>query len=221
MVFVLQSSGTVRVHNHSRFIKGEELLIYIVMGPSGSGKTLVGEYLKEKGMKELVSHTTRLPRPGEVQGVSYHFVDEVTFQQTKKVEASAYAGNWYGVSEKEVEDKTKLGDVFAVIEIHGALAFKKMYGEKVKIFYIASGPRDLRRRMAHRGDTKESIRKRMVIYRKNGEACQDRHADAVLVNKSSKRQLFCQVEYHLAATKNRKKPRTDRTLYPCRQKLFS
>lgn len=196
-------------------------MIYIVMGPSGSGKTLVGEYLKEKGMKELVSHTTRLPRPGEVQGVSYHFVDEVTFQQTKKVEASAYAGNWYGVSEKEVEDKTKLGDVFAVIEIHGALAFKKMYGEKVKIFYIASGPRDLRRRMAHRGDTKESIRKRMVIYRKNGEACQDRHADAVLVNKSSKRQLFCQVEYHLAATKNRKKPRTDRTLYPCRQKLFS
>lgn len=148
-------------------------MIYIVMGPSGSGKTLVGEYLKEKGMKELVSHTTRLPRPGEVQGVSYHFVDEVTFQQTKKVEASAYAGNWYGVSEKEVEDKTKLGDVFAVIEIHGALAFKKMYGEKVKIFYIASGPRDLRRRMAHRGDTKESIRKRMVIYRKNGEACQD------------------------------------------------
>lgn len=196
-------------------------MIYIVMGPSGSGKTLVGEYLKEKGMKELVSHTTRLPRPGEVQGVSYHFVDEVTFQQTKKVEASAYAGNWYGVSEKEVEDKTKLGDVFAVIEIHGALAFKKMYGEKVKIFYIASGPGDLRRRMAHRGDTKESIRKRMVIYRKNGEACQDRHADAVLVNKSSKRQLFCQVEYHLAATKNRKKPRTDRTLYPCRQKLFS
>ncbi|WP_312459708.1 hypothetical protein [Proteiniclasticum sp.] len=196
-------------------------MIYIVMGPSGSGKTLVGEYLKEKGMKELVSHTTRHPRPGEVQGVSYHFVDEVTFQQTKKVEASAYAGNWYGVSEKEVEDKTKLGDVFAVIEIHGALAFKKMYGEKVKIFYIASGPRDLRRRMAHRGDTKESIRKRMVIYRKNGEACQDRHADAVLVNKSSKRQLFCQVEYHLAATKNRKKPRTDRTLYPCRQKLFS
>lgn len=196
-------------------------MIYIVMGPSGSGKTLVGEYLKEKGMKELVSHTTRLPRPGEVQGVSYHFVDEVTFQQTKKVEASAYAGNWYGVSEKEVEDKTKLGDVFAVIEIHGALAFKKMYEEKVKIFYIASGPRDLRRRMAHRGDTKESIRKRMVIYRKNGEACQDRHADAVLVNKSSKRQLFCQVEYHLAATKNRKKPRTDRTLYPCRQKLFS
>lgn len=196
-------------------------MIYIVMGPSGSGKTLVGEYLKEKGMKELVSHTTRLPRPGEVQGVSYHFVDEVTFQQTKKVEASAYAGNWYGVSEKEVEDKTKLGDVFAVIEIHGALAFKKMYGKKVKIFYIASGPRDLRRRMAHRGDTKESIRKRMVIYRKNGEACQDRHADAVLVNKTSKRQLFCQVEYHLAATKNRKKPKTDRTLYPCRQKLFS
>ena len=77
-------------------------MIYIVMGPSGSGKTLVGEYLKEKGMKELVSHTTRLPRPGEVQGVSYHFVDEVTFQQTKKVEASAYSGYWYGVSEKEV-----------------------------------------------------------------------------------------------------------------------
>lgn len=196
-------------------------MIYIVMGPSGSGKTLVGEYLKEKGMKELVSHTTRLPRPGEVQGVSYHFVDEGTFQQTKKVEASAYAGNWYGVSEKEVEEKTKLGDVFAVIEIHGALAFKKMYGEKVKIFYIASGPRDLRKRMAHRGDSKESIRKRMVIYRKNGEAFQDRHADAVLVNKSSKKQLFCQVEHYLAATKNRKKPKMDRTLYPRRRKLFS
>lgn len=195
-------------------------MIYIVMGPSGSGKTLVGEYLKEKGMKELVSHTTRLPRTGEVQGVSYHFVDEITFQQTKKVEASAYAGNWYGVSEKEVEDKTKLGDVFAVIEIHGALAFKKLYGEKVKIFYIASSPRDLRKRMAHRGDTKESIRKRMVIYRKNGEAFQDRHADAVLMNKSSKKRLFCQVEYYLAAAKNRKKPKTSGSICSNRRILF-
>jgi len=82
-------------------------MIYIVMGPSGSGKTLVGEYLKEKGMKELVSHATRAPRQGEVDGISYHFVDVLTFQETEKVEESAYAGNWYGVSKKEVAEKTK------------------------------------------------------------------------------------------------------------------
>jgi guanylate kinase len=170
-------------------------LIYIIIGPSGSGKTLVGEYLKEKGMKELISHTTRAPRPGEVEEISYHFVDEKTFHHTEKVEENYYAGNYYGVSLKEIETKTKDSDVFVVTEINGARAFRQKYGNRVRIIYVESSPRKLRERMKSRGDSRESIRRRIDTYRKNQEAKQRFFADVVLNNNCSKKTLFKRVDY--------------------------
>lgn len=169
-------------------------MIYIVMGPSGAGKTLVGEYLKKKGLPELVSHTTRVPREGEKDGIAYHFVDEKTFHSIDKVEESIYAGQLYGVSRKEVEEKRSLGDVFAVTEIQGALAFKHHYGSEVCILYIKSSPRYLRQRMKERGDTKESIGKRMRTYLKKQEAHQGKVADVVLVNETSTKTLYKQID---------------------------
>lgn len=164
-------------------------LIYIVMGPSGSGKTMVGEFLKTKGMRELVSHTTRSPRKGEQDGVAYHFVDDRTFDAIEKIEESTYSGNRYGVSRVEVTAKMGLGDVFAVTEVRGALAFKAKFPKEVRILYIKSSPRMLRSRMRKRGDSKENIRKRLQIFRRNGEACQDIYADAVILNQGSIRAL--------------------------------
>jgi len=172
-------------------------LIYIIIGPSGSGKTLVGEYLKEKGIKELISHTTRAPRQGEVEGISYHFVDEKTFHDTEKVEENYYAGNYYGVSLKEIETKTKESDVFVVTEINGARAFRKKFGNKVRIIYVESSPRKLRERMKRRGDSRESIRRRIDTYRKNHEAKQRFFADVVLDNNYSKKTLCKKVDYIL------------------------
>lgn len=195
-------------------------MIYIVMGPSGSGKTLVGEFMKEKGLRELVSHTTRPPRPGEVNGISYHFADLKTFQSIEKVEESLYAGSWYGVSKKEVEEKTKLGDVFAVTDVNGALAFKKMYKDNVRILYIASSPKNLRRRMKAREDSKENIRKRLDTFRKNSEAFQDRYAHMVINNDKSKRHLNRMVTYYLAASKGRKRPKKKVPDHKGRRRVF-
>ena len=172
-------------------------MIYIIIGPSGSGKTLVGEYLKEKGIRELISHTTREPRPGEVNGEAYHFVDEPAFHKILKVEENFYAGNFYGVSLEEVHKKSREGDVFAVTDINGAKAFKEKYEDSVRIIYVESSPRKLRERMKRRGDSRQSIRRRIDTYRKNKEAGQRFYADVILDNNYSKKTLFKMVDHAL------------------------
>lgn len=172
-------------------------MIYMIIGPSGSGKTLVGEYLKEKGIQELISHTTRKPRPGEVEGVAYHFVEEPVFHATKKVEENFYAGHYYGVSLDEVQKKTREGDVFAVTDINGAKAFKEKYRDDVKVIYVESTPRKLRARMKRRGDSRASIRRRIDAYRKNKEAGQRFYADVILDNNYSKKTLSAKVDHAL------------------------
>lgn len=181
----------------------------------------MGEYLKEKGLRELVSHTTRFPRSGEVDGIAYHFVDKTTFDRIEKVEESVYAGNHYGVSKEEVEEKARLGDVFAVTEIHGALAFQRIYRNDVRILYIASSPGVLRKRMKQRGDSKESIRRRLSTFLQSGEAFQYVYAHEVLWNRTSKRRLFSQVEHSLQAAKGKRRDQKKLFYHPFKPKLFS
>ena len=172
-----------------RLEEREGEMIYIINGPSGTGKTIVGEYLKTKGIKELISHTTRKPRVGEVDGIAYHFVPEDEFEKTDKVEESVYAGNRYGVSKGEVIEKIHGGDVFAVTDINGTKAFKKTFGNQVKVIYVGSTPRFLRKRMILRGDSKESIRRRIATYRDSKEMKNTRYADFIVDNNSSIRRL--------------------------------
>lgn len=176
-------------------------MIYIIMGPSGSGKTEVGEYLKRCGMRELISHTTRAPRAGEEDGTAYHFVDEESFNQVDKVEESVYAGNRYGVSRDEVDRKAADGDVFAVTDINGAIAFSDIYKDKVRVIYIDASPRILRKRMKERGDKREIIRKRFQNYIQNRENLNRFFANIVIDNSYSKRTLIHSVNYALKAIK--------------------
>ncbi|MGB4590500.1 MAG: hypothetical protein WBI17_14895 [Clostridiaceae bacterium] len=169
-------------------------MIYIINGPSGTGKTIVGEYLKTKGIRELISHTTRNPRTGEVDGVAYHFVSEEVFGHIDKVEESVYAGNRYGVSKNEVIEKIHGGDVFAVTDINGTKAFKKAFGDQVKVIYVGSTPRFLRKRMVQRGDSKESIRRRIETYRNSKEMKNTRFADFIVENNSSIRKLHWKID---------------------------
>jgi len=106
-------------------------MIYVIIGPSGSGKTTLGDYFRSLGLKELVSHTTRGMRPGESDGISYHFVTDEEFDLTDKIEESVYSGNRYGVSKREVEEKLECGDIFAVTDINGARAFRKSLWRKL------------------------------------------------------------------------------------------
>ena len=160
-------------------------MIYVIIGPSGSGKTTLGDYFRSLGMNELVSHTTRKMRQGEVDGISYHFVTEEEFSLIDKIEESVYSGNRYGVSRKEVEEKLRSGDVFAVTDINGAKAFRRIFGDLVSVIFISSSARRLRERMRERGDSKESIRARISTLIDKNEYRNRYFADHVIENNVS------------------------------------
>ena len=148
-------------------------VLFIVASPSGGGKTtLIREAmgrLEELGVAThfSVSHTTRSPRTQEVDGTHYHFVDRETFEamvaKGEFLEWAEYAGNLYGTSRSEVENRLQTGeDVFLDIEVQGANQVKTKIPEVVKIFVYPPSYEVLKDRLTKRGqDTDEAIRRRL------------------------------------------------------------
>jgi len=148
-------------------------VLFIVASPSGGGKTT----LIRKTMERLVaaggaahfsiSHTTRAPRPSEVDGVDYHFVDREAFEAMAKaggfLEWAEYAGNLYGTSRAEVEARLAAGeDVFLDIEVQGANQVKTKIPQVVKVFVYPPSYEVLKERLlARRQDSAEAIRRRL------------------------------------------------------------
>ena len=149
-------------------------VLFIVSSPSGGGKTtLVREVisrLEERGIRGhfSVSHTTRLRRPAETDGVDYHFVDRPTFevmaQHAEFLEWAEYNGNLYGTARVEVEPRLAAGrDVFLDIEVQGANQVKTLVPDVVKVFVYPPSYEVLKERLvARRQDSPESIRQRLV-----------------------------------------------------------
>lgn len=179
-------------------------MIIIIHGPSGSGKTLAGEYLKTLGVEELVSHTTRKKRPGEIHGQAYYFVDYLEFASTKKVEQSVYAEAHYGVSEKEVIKKHKKNPVFAVTDLNGVKAFKERFKDEVVVMEIRTSPRKMRERMEKRGESKETIRQRMKVFLEERSKKQKIKSDYIIDNNHSKKRFFNQIKLGFIKAKNLK-----------------
>ena len=180
-------------------------MIFILYGPSGSGKTLAGEYLKTIGIEELVSHTTRRRRPGEVHGKSYYFVDHSEFEKLKKIEQSIYAGEFYGVSEEEVMLKYQGKPVFAVMDKNGVRAFCERFKEDIFIIEIKTSPRKMRDRMKKRGESEQIIRRRMKYYLEERKSKKHFHPDFSIDNNSTIRNLNKMLDITISKTKNRKK----------------
>lgn len=104
--------------------------LIVLSGPSGVGKGTIVKRLLEKGGFELsVSCTTRAPRAGEKDGVSYFFIPRDRFTQLIReggfLEYSEHFGNYYGTPKFFVESKLKTRDVILEIDVDGALAVKK------------------------------------------------------------------------------------------------
>lgn len=151
----------------------ERGLLYIVSSPSGGGKTT----LIKRAMVRLrdyghdghfsVSHTTRAPRPGETDGVDYYFVDIPTFETMVErgefLEWAEYAGNRYGTSRAEVEQRLARGeDVFLDIEVQGANQVRTLIPEVIKIFVYPPSYEVLKERlMQRRQDPPEAIKRRL------------------------------------------------------------
>ncbi|MBQ7839878.1 MAG: guanylate kinase [Lachnospiraceae bacterium] len=144
-------------------------LLIVVSGFSGAGKgTLMKALVARYDNYALsVSMTTRAPREGEVDGVSYFFVDKDTFEKTIEkdglIEYARYVDNYYGTPKAWVEEQMAAGkDVILEIEIQGALKVKEKFPDALLMFVMPPSAQELRRRLVGRGtETEEIIDSRM------------------------------------------------------------
>ncbi|HIU27314.1 MAG TPA: guanylate kinase [Candidatus Fimisoma avicola] len=143
--------------------------LFVLSGPSGAGKgTICKRLLEETNKLDLsVSMTTRKPRIGETEGVSYFFTEKEVFQEhIKKGNLLEYAevyGNYYGTPKTPVLDKLSRGiDVILEIDMQGALKVKESYPDGVFIFILPPSMTELRKRLTGRGtETAEAIELRL------------------------------------------------------------
>jgi len=158
--------------------------IFVLMGPSGCGKTTLGLEFRKWGIPELISHTTRKPRVGEVEGETYKFISKEEFDKLEKVEETCYAGNYYCLSTVEVNSKLSNNkSVHCITDRHGMSMVKEMYGNKiVKVLFIGSAVEELAKRMRARGDSEENVQKRLANLIENKELDNGKYADYIVNN---------------------------------------
>lgn len=138
--------------------------IIVISGPSGVGKgTILKEVMRrDPTLRFSVSATTRQMRPGEVEGVSYYFVDRQRFEKMidsgELLEHAFYAGNYYGTPEKPVESALAQGiNVVLEIDVQGALQVFKHRPDVISVFIAPPSLEELRRRLSGRGDTAPEV----------------------------------------------------------------
>ncbi|MEE9421890.1 MAG: guanylate kinase [Gammaproteobacteria bacterium] len=144
--------------------------LYIISAPSGAGKTSLVKALLERlpGVQISVSHTTRIPRSGEQDGVDYHFVDQKQFAVMVEtgdfLEHARVFDNFYGTSKASVHSQLEQGnDVILEIDWQGARQVRESFPEAVGIFILPPSQTALRTRLTARGqDNAEVIDRRMI-----------------------------------------------------------
>lgn len=165
--------------------------LFIVSAPSGAGKSsLVSAVLAEDKLLSLsVSFTTRPPRPGEVHGRDYHFVDRKQFaamvERGEFLETAEVHGNAYGTSQKAIDDALAKGlDVMLEIDWQGAVQVRRAFPDAVSVFILPPPPvlAELERRLrGHGQDSEEAIQRRLRAARE--EIGHVAEFDYVIINK--------------------------------------
>jgi guanylate kinase len=143
--------------------------LFIIAAPSGAGKTsLVKDLIAQTDeIKVSVSHTTRQPRPGEQDGVNYHFVSKDAFmlmlEENQFLEHAQVYDHYYGTSEKGLMAQLEAGiDVILEIDWQGAQQIRKLKPNCVSIFILPPSRAVLEKRLRKRGqDSEEVIAKRL------------------------------------------------------------
>ena len=143
---------------------------FIISGPSGVGKSTVLSALLDKrpNVYFSVSATTRDPRPGELDGIHYHFMDVDSFRKwiamDQFLEYAEYVGNFYGTPKRFVDEAMDQGkDVILDIEVQGAIQVTSKRPDTVRIFIAPPSWAELERRLTERGtDSKDKIQKRLL-----------------------------------------------------------
>ena len=162
--------------------------LFIISAPSGAGKTSLVRALVEKdgNLDASVSHTTRSPRPGEKEGINYHFVDGSEFESIRDAngffEWAQVFGNFYGTSSQAVQEKLADGiDVILEIDWQGAQQVKALVNSAISIFVLPPSTAALRSRLTdRRQDNDEIIEGRMQAAR--DEMAHYSEADFIVLN---------------------------------------
>lgn len=145
--------------------------LFVIAAPSGAGKTSLVQALMAEvpGLVFSVSHTTRLPRVGEVDGRDYHFVDPATFQHMVAegafLEHAEVFGRCYGTSRGAVAERLAAGeDLILEIDWQGAQQVRRVIPECVSIFILPPSREELARRLRGRAtDASEVIAHRLTL----------------------------------------------------------
>ena len=151
--------------------------LVVISGPSGAGKTTLLKRLFARSPVPLVasvSATTRFPRPGEVDGVDYHFLTKEEFARRRERNEFLESfevyqrGDWYGTLKQEVGPRLSEGKwVVLEIDVQGTLAVLQHYPEAVTIFVRPSSLGELERRLRDRGtDSEAAIGRRLEVARR-------------------------------------------------------
>ena len=169
--------------------------LFIVFGPSGAGKTsLVRAVVQDNDRVACsVSYTTRAMRPGEENGVHYHFVDQQTFKMMKDrgefLEYAEVFGNFYGTSETAVRAQLDTGsNVILEIDWQGARQVGQRFADAVSVCVLPPSRRDLEARLNNRGqDDAQIIARRMAAAQ--AEIGHYAEADYLIINHDFDRAL--------------------------------
>ena len=151
--------------------------LLVVSGPAGVGKgTIIKEIMKDnKNIKMSISATTRKPREGDCEGVTYYFKTKEEFTEMigndQFLEWAVYSDNYYGTPKKPVLEALENGnDVILEIEVQGALQVRAHHPEGVFVFVMPPSIEELERRITDRGtESSEEIEKRMTTAKKEFE----------------------------------------------------
>ncbi|MCX6009844.1 MAG: guanylate kinase [Chloroflexi bacterium] len=192
-------------------------LFIVISGFSGVGKDATLDKMKKAGFPfhYVVTATTRPKRPGEKDGVDYHFLSEDKFRQMIKtnqfLEWAEVYGNYYGVPKREVEEALRKGqDTIVKVDVQGAATIKQILPDAVFIFLMAPSTEELANRLKQRhGLHSADLDLRLSKAREEIESLPQ--FDYVVVNHTDNLDLtVAQINAIVTAEKCRSKPRVVR-----------
>ena len=169
--------------------------LYVVAAPSGAGKTTLVRLLleREPEVQLSISYTTRSPRPGEMDGCEYHFVDVAAFRAMMArgdfLESAEVHGNFYGTSKVWIGEQLAAGrDVLLEIDWQGAQQVRGVFPGAIGVFILPPSMEELTRRLTGRGtDSADVIERRLAAAQ-----AEMRHVgefDYVIINDSLEQAL--------------------------------
>ena len=182
-------------------------IMVILSSPSGAGKTTITKKIQQKyqSFKISVSHTTRKPRPNEIDGVDYYFVSQEKFKKLvsegKFYEYAKIFDNYYGTLKETVNEMIKKNDIIFDIDWQGTQQWSKFKNLKlIKIYLIPPNKDELRERLIKRNqDSPQEVERRYKAYDKDIQHWKD--YDYIIINENLEN-CYKQIENIISTNKD-------------------